>query len=276
MSCPDGPGIIAAVSRFLYEHGANITHSDQHSTAPSGGEFFMRTEFELPEIASHLPELERDFEDVASRFCMDWRFRNVAEPYRLAIFVSRAEHCLLELLWGVRSGDIPAEIAMVVSNHPDLEGTVGAWGLPFHHVPVLRDRKEEAERAQLALVHGRIDAIVLARYMQILSPQFVSRWPGRIINIHHSFLPAFVGARPYEQAYERGVKLIGATAHYVTEDLDAGPIIEQGVERVDHGDTPEDLVRIGRSIERHVLARAVAWHVQDRILLQGNRTVVFD
>jgi formyltetrahydrofolate deformylase len=207
---------------------------------------------------------------------MDWRFRNVAEPYRLAIFVSRAEHCLLELLWGVRSGDIPAEIAMVVSNHPDLEGTVGAWGLPFHHVPVLRDRKEEAERAQLALVHGRIDAIVLARYMQILSPQFVSRWPGRIINIHHSFLPAFVGARPYEQAYERGVKLIGATAHYVTEDLDAGPIIEQGVERVDHGDTPEDLVRIGRSIERHVLARAVAWHVQDRILLQGNRTVVFD
>lgn len=276
ISCPDGPGIIAAVSRFLYERGANIVHSDQHSTATSGGLFFMRTEFELPDLSGHLAVVEDEFRDVAERFGMDWRIRRAAVPYRLAIFVSRAEHCLLELLWQRRAGDLRADIAMVVSNHSDLEETVSAWGLPFHHVPVHPDGKAAAEREQLDLVDGHVDAIVLARYMQILSGDFVSRWPGRIINIHHSFLPAFAGARPYDQAYRRGVKLIGATAHYVTEDLDAGPIIEQGVERVDHGDTPEDLRRIGRSIERHVLARAVSWHVEDRILLHGNRTVVFD
>lgn len=276
ISCPDGPGIIAAVSRFLFERGANIVHSDQHSTAPTGGQFFMRTEFELPDLPTRLSSLQAEFADVAARFRMDWRFRGAATPYRLAIFVSRAEHCLLELLWRRRAGDLRADIVMVVSNHHSLEDTVRSWGLPFYHVPVSPDRKQEGERMQLDLVDGQVDAIVLARYMQILSADFLQRWPGRIINIHHSFLPAFAGARPYDQAYRRGVKLIGATAHYVTEDLDAGPIIEQGVERVDHGDTPEDLRRIGRSIERHVLARAVSWHVEDRILLHGNRTVVFD
>jgi formyltetrahydrofolate deformylase len=275
ISCPDRPGIIAAVSRFLYDHGANIVHSDQHSTAPVGGRFFMRTEFDLPDLSRRQPELEREFQSVADTFAMDWRIRSAAVPTRLAVFVSRADHCLLELLWQRQAGDLTATIEMVVSNHADLEPTATGWGVPFYHVPVEPDRKTEAERTQLGLLEGRVDAVVLARYMQILSPGFVARWRGRLINIHHSFLPAFAGARPYEQAHRRGVKLIGATAHYVTEELDAGPIIEQGVERVDHGDTPEDLRRIGRSIERHVLARAVSWHVEDRILLHGNRTVVF-
>lgn len=276
ISCPDGPGIVAAVSRFLYEYGANIAHFDQHSTAASGGRFFLRAEFDLLESAGRVLDLDHEFVPIGRTFAMDWHFRDVSVPYRLAIFVSRAEHCLLELLWQRRAGDLPAEIAMVISNHRDLQDTVRGWGIPFHHVPVVSAAKAEGEQVQLDLLEGAVDVVVLARYMQILSPRFVERWRGRIINIHHSFLPAFAGARPYEQAYERGVKLIGATAHYVTAELDAGPIIEQGVERVDHGDTAEDLRRIGRSIERHVLARAVSWHVEDRILLHGNRTVVFD
>jgi formyltetrahydrofolate deformylase len=276
ISCPDGPGIVASVSRFLYEYGANIAHFDQHSTAPVGGRFFMRTEFDLLEAAGRVLDLDREFVPIGRRFGMEWRFRDVSVPYRLAIFVSRADHCLLELLWQRQAGDLQAEIAMVISNHRDLEETVQGWGIPFHYVPVEKGCKAEAEQKQLELIAGQVDVVVLARYMQVLSPQFVEQWRGRIINIHHSFLPAFAGARPYHQAFERGVKLIGATAHYVTEELDAGPIIEQGVERVDHGDTPEDLRRIGRSIERHVLARAVSWHVEDRILLHGNRTVVFD
>lgn len=276
ISCQDGPGIVAAVSRFLHELGANIVHSDQHSTAPRGGQFFMRTEFDVPVSSTPLAALSAAFEPVAERFGMEWRLRDVSIPHRLAIFVSRADHCLVELLWQNRAGDLPAEIAMVISNHPDLREPVEAWGIPFHHVEVPESDRRQGESAQLDLVQGRADTIVLARYMQILSPRFVACWRDRIINIHHSFLPAFVGARPYQQAHARGVKLIGATAHYVTEDLDAGPIIEQGVERVDHADSVEDLVRIGRSIERHVLARAVRWHVEDRILIHGNRTVVFD
>lgn len=276
ISCPDRPGIVASVSRFLYEYGANIAHFDQHSTAPTGGRFFIRTEFDLLESAGKVLDLNREFAPIGRTFGMDWHFRDVSIPYRLAIFVSRAEHCLLELLWQRQAGDLSAEIAMVISNHRDVEKTVRGWGIPFHYIPVETGRKAEAEQRQLELLAGQVDVIVLARYMQILSPLFIQQSPGKIINIHHSFLPAFAGARPYHQAYERGVKLIGATAHYVTEELDAGPIIEQGVERVDHGDAPEDLRRIGRSIERHVLARAVSWHVEDRILLHGNKTVVFD
>lgn len=276
ISCPDRPGIVAAVSRFLFERGANIVHSDQHSTAPEGGVFFMRIEFNLASLRCRGAELERDFAAIAERFAMDWRLTYADAPRRLAVFVSREEHCLLELLWQCRAGDLRANIGLVVSNHRDLEGTVRAWDIPFRHVPVEAGKKREAEDAQLALVEGNADVIVLARYMQILTGDFISRWSGKIINIHHSFLPAFVGAKPYDQAYERGVKLIGATAHYVTEDLDAGPIIEQDVQRVDHGDTREDLRRIGRSIERHVLARAVAWHVEDRILIHENKTVVFN
>lgn len=275
ISCPDRPGIVAAVSQFLFEHGANIVHSDQHSTAPEGGRFFMRVDFALPNLERLGPALESDFTGIAQRFAMDWRLAYAGTLKRLAIFVSRQEHCLLELLWRWRAGDLRAQIALVISNHADLRETAAAWGIPFYHVPVLPDRKDQAEREQRALLDGRADVVVLARYMQILSGDFIARWPNRIINIHHSFLPAFVGARPYEQAYQHGVKLIGATAHYVTEELDAGPIIEQGVERVDHRDSLDDLKRIGRSIEREVLARAVTWHVEDRILVDGNKTVVF-
>ena len=277
ISCPDRPGIVAAVSRFLFEQGANIVHSDQHSTDPEGGRFFMRVEFALAGLAQRLPELERRFAPVARRFGMEWRFSDAERVKRLAVFVSKAEHCLLELLWRVRSGDLRAEIALVISNHPLLRETVECWGngIPYHVVPVTPETKAEAERRQMELLGDDIDLIVLARYMQILSPAFVSRYRNRIINIHHSFLPAFAGPNPYEQAFARGVKLIGATAHYVTEELDAGPIIEQDVARVTHRDSVEDLRRIGRQIERAVLARAVAWHVEDRILLNGNKTVVF-
>jgi formyltetrahydrofolate deformylase len=274
ISCPDRPGIVATVSRFLAERGANITHSDQHSTAPIGGHFFMRIEFDLPDLAGAGPALEAAFSEIAEPFGMEWRLVAARRRKRLAIFVSRQEHCLLELLWAQRAGDLPAEIALVISNHPDLRETVEAWGIPFHHILVTGDKKR-GEVQQLALLDQAIDVVVLARYMQILSPEFVAAWPHQIINIHHSFLPAFVGAQPHTQAYRRGVKLIGATAHYVTAELDAGPIIEQDVARVDHRHTVADLRRIGRLIERVVLARAVAWHVEDRVLVHGDKTVVF-
>lgn len=275
ISCPDRPGIVAAVSRFLFEQGANIVHSDQHTTDPEGGRFFMRIEFDLPGLEARGPELEARFAPVARELAADWRLAYAARPKRLAIFVSKEEHCLLELLWQWRAGDLPAEIALVVSNHPDLAPVASTFGIPFYHIPVSPETRAQAEEQQLALLEGRADVVVLARYMQILSGAFVRRWENRIINIHHSFLPAFVGARPYEQAYRRGVKIIGATAHYVTEELDAGPIIEQDVQRVDHRHSVEDLKRIGRQIERVVLARAVRWHVEDRILVHDNKTVVF-
>lgn len=275
ISCPDGPGIVAAVSDFLFRRGANIIHSSQHSTAPVGGRFFMRVVFDLPGFATDSAKVEAAFGEIADRFHMEWRIEHAARRKRLAIFVSKQDHCLLELLWQWRAGDLYADIAMVVSNHADAGEAARSLGIPFHHVPVLTGAKDEAERRQLALLEGQVDLIVLARYMQILSSDFCREWPQRIINIHHSFLPAFVGARPYEQALRAGVKLIGATAHYVTEELDAGPIIEQDVERVDHRHTVDDLVRIGRLIERHVLARAVQWHVEDRVLVHENSTVVF-
>jgi formyltetrahydrofolate deformylase len=275
ISCQDRPGIVATVSRFLFERGANIIHSDQHATAPTDGVFFMRIDFELPDLQTRAPDLEEEFQALAARFSMTWRMEMASKRKRLAIFVSREEHCLLELLWQWQAGDLQAEIVLVVSNHSVLRDAVTSWGIPFHHVPISRETKSEAERTQLALLDGHADVVILARYMQILSGDFIAHWPQRIINIHHSFLPAFVGSRPYEQAYQRGVKLIGATAHYVTEELDAGPIIEQGVERVDHRHGTDDLKRIGRSIERHVLARAVSWHVEDRVLVHGNKTVVF-
>lgn len=275
ISCPDRAGIVAAVSRFLFEQGANIIDSDQHSTDPTGGTFFMRVEFQRPELEQRGPALERAFAPIAASFNMAWRLTYAGQVKRLAIFVSKGEHALFELLWRRRAGDLRAEIAMVISNHPDLEQTVTAWGIPFYHVPVDKSRKEAAEQEQLALMEGKVDLVVLARYMQILTPGFIKRYPNRIINIHHSFLPAFVGADPYARAYERGVKLIGATAHYVTEALDAGPIIEQDVQRVDHRQGVEDLRRIGRYVERMVLARAVSWHVEDRVLVHGNKTVIF-
>lgn len=279
ISCPDAPGIVAAVSQFLFENGANIVHSDQHTTDPVGGVFFMRIEFDLPDLAGRITLLERGLEYLSGRFSLNWRLAQARRPKRLAIFVSKEDHCLFELLWQRKAGDLRADFAMVISNHPDLRETVEAWGIPFFHVPVSKDNRSPAEARQISLLEsgpgGKVDTIILARYMQIVSPEFIARYPNRIINIHHSFLPAFVGANPYRRAYERGVKLIGATAHYVTEELDAGPIIEQDVQRVDHRDNAEDLKRIGRHIERVVLARAVAWHVEDRIIVHENKTVVF-
>ena len=275
ISCPDQPGIVASVSRFLYEHGANIISSDQHSTDPVGGDFFMRIEFELPELDHREEQFVQDFQAVAETYRMDWRFARASRIKRMAIFVSKEDHCLVELLWQWKAGDFLADIVMVVSNHPDLRDTVEQWNIPFHYIPVTRDTKAEAEQAQLELMQGKVDFIVLARYMQILSPAFVEQYRNNIINIHHSFLPAFIGANPYKRAYDRGVKLIGATSHYVTEDLDEGPIIEQDVQRVDHRYNSSELKRVGRFIERTVLARAVNWHINDRILVHGNKTVVF-
>ncbi len=275
IACPDQPGIVAAVSRFLYEHGANIAQSDQYSTDPEGGRFFMRIEFDIHDLSSRYEELKRNFEPVAKSFEMSWQMVEANKRKRLAIFVSKEDHCLLELLWQYNSGALHADIAMVISNHPDMKETVESFDIPYYHVPVNKENKAEAEQKQLELIHGKVDLIVLARYMQILSPRFITDYPNKIINIHHSFLPAFVGAKPYERAYERGVKLIGATAHYVTEELDAGPIIEQGVQRVTHRNDVDAMKQIGRQVERTVLARAVAWHVEDRILVYGNKTVVF-
>ena len=274
ISCPDRPGIVAAVSQFLFDHGANIIHSDQHSTEQGQGMFFMRIEFALPGLLSS--QLEREFATPAHAFNMDWRLSYAARPKRLAIFVSRQDHALLELLWQHKAGDLPADIVAVISNHTNNAPLAEDAGIPFHHVAVSAETKQQAEATQLELLDSyNADTVVLARYMQVLSSHFLARYPAKIINIHHSFLPAFVGANPYQAAYTRGVKLIGATAHYVSEELDAGPIIEQAVQRVDHRHSPEDLRRMGRYIERVVLARAVAWHVEDRVLLHGNKTIVF-
>jgi formyltetrahydrofolate deformylase len=276
ISCPDRRGIVAAVSQFLHAHGANILDSSQHSTDPTGGTFFMRMVFHLGGLDVGRAQLERAFGDVVAKpFDMQWRVSYTDRRKRMAVLVSRYEHCLLELLWRARSGEFDADITMVVSNHDDLRSTSESLGVAFHHVPVTPDTRAEQEQAVLGLIED-VDLVVLARYMQILSPDFVSRWPNRIINIHHSFLPAFVGANPYRHAYERGVKLIGATAHYVTNDLDEGPIIEQDVHPVSHRESVADLVRVGREIERTVLARAVAAHLEDRILVHGNKTVVFN
>lgn len=275
ISCPDRPGIVAAVSAFLFDHGANIIDSAQHSSDPRGGTFFMRVEFHLSELAGRINKIESDFASLASTFQMEWRLSRADQAKRLAIFVSKTDHALVEILWRQRAGDLNVQIAMVISNHPDLRETIGGWGVPFHHIPVSPKTKSEAEARQIDLMAGKVDFVVLARYMQIVTPEFLSHFPGRVINIHHSFLPAFVGADPYARAHERGVKLIGATAHYVTPELDAGPIIEQDVQRVDHRHSVDDLRRIGKHIERMVLARAVGWHAEDRVLVFGNRTVVF-
>ena len=273
--CEDRPGIVAAVSKFLYEQGANIVHSDQHTSDPTGGTFFMRVEFQLAHIQEKEEELKKRFTPLGHHFNMVWQISLASRIQRIAIFVSKEEHTLLELLWRKRSGDLSADIAMIISNHADLEKRALSEGIPFHTVPVDKNDKEKAEAQQIALMAGKVDLIVLARYMQIVTPYFIKHYPNKIINIHHSFLPAFAGANPYRQAYERGVKLIGATAHYATEALDAGPIIEQGVERVNHRHGVDDLKRIGQHIERMVLARAVIWHVEDRILVYGNKTIVF-
>ncbi|AIQ11755.1 formyltetrahydrofolate deformylase [Paenibacillus durus] len=276
ISCPDGPGIVAAVSRFLFDHGANIVQSDQYTMDPSGGMFFMRIEFDLPELEQRMAQLQTEFGAIAEQFQMNWQMFNVSHKKKLAIFVSKEDHCLVELLWQWQAGDLDADIALVVSNHTDMKEYVESFGIPYHHIPVTADTKAEAEQRQLEVIGEDIDVIILARYMQIISPSFIEHYRNRIINIHHSFLPAFIGGNPYAQAYRRGVKIIGATAHYVTEELDGGPIIEQDVQRVSHGEDVGELKRIGRTIERVVLARAVKWHIEDRILVHQNKTVVFN
>jgi formyltetrahydrofolate deformylase len=279
IACPDRPGIVAAVSGFLFEQGANIVSSHQYSTDPTGGRFFLRTELFLPGVLESPQSRERLRErfdaEVAERFQMEWELRFWGRRRRMAVLVSRRDHCLVDLLWRWRRGELDAEVVAVVSNHPDLEPEARTAGVPFHHVPVERDSKAQAEERMLELLAGEVDVVVLARYMQILSGDFLARLAAPVINIHHSFLPAFPGADPYRRAHEHGVKLIGATAHYVTEELDGGPIIEQGVERVDHRLNVRDLERVGRDIERMVLARAVSLHLDDRVIADGGRTVVF-
>ncbi|TBH20626.1 formyltetrahydrofolate deformylase [Thermus thermamylovorans] len=277
ITCPDRPGIVAAVSGFLYAHGANITELQQHSTDPEGGTFFMRLAFTLRHLDLSRPALERAFREVvAERFAMAWRIAYASERKRVAVLVSKPAHALLELLWRYRVGELPMDLRLVISNHPHHREEVERFGVAYHHVPVAAGGKEEAEERMLALLEaGGVEVVVLARYMQVLSPRFVARYPMRILNIHHSFLPAFAGADPYRQAHERGVKLIGATAHYVTEELDGGPIIEQDVVRVSHRHSVAEMRRLGRELERTVLARAVRWHLEDRILVHGNKTVVF-
>jgi formyltetrahydrofolate deformylase len=264
----DRTGIVATVSSVLSGHGANIVSLDQYSDDPLGGAFFQRTVFSLDNAA--LPAIEQD---LTERLPADLEFtlRDTSVPKRVAIFASKSDHCLLDLLWRQRRGQLPVAVSMVISNHPDTAEEVRGFGVPFIHVP----SRETAEAEHLRLLSGNVDFIVLARYMRILSGEFIADVGVPIINIHHSFLPAFVGAGPYTKAKERGVKLIGATAHYVTEELDAGPIIEQDVVRVSHADTATDLQRRGADVERAVLSRAVLWHSQDRILRHGNQTIVF-
>ena len=272
LACPDRPGLIATVSGFLADAGLNIVDADQHSTGE--GRFFMRMVFD-PVPAGERDALERQFaEEVAAPFEMEHRFAESSQSKRVAIMVSREDHCLSDLLWRWRNRELGGELVAVVSNHPDHADQVASVGVPFHHVPVDEGSRAEAERRALELL-GEVDLLVLARYMQVLSEGFLGELGAPAINIHHSFLPAFVGADPYRRAHERGVKLIGATAHYVTAELDAGPIIDQDVTRVSHSDEVGDLVRIGRDIERLVLARAVMAHLDDRVLLDGERTIVF-
>ena len=275
ITCEDKPGIVQAVSSFLYHQGANITALDQYATEAQGGRYFMRVEFELDNLQSRKESLTHTFaSNVAERYNMHWRLALVSDVKKVGVLVSKVDHALLELLWRHARGGLPCEITTVVSNHEDLRESVENFGIPFVVVPVNKDNKEEAYAKIDEVMQGN-DLLVLARYMQILSEGFVSKWEMKIINIHHSFLPAFVGANPYKQAYEKGVKLIGATAHYVTADLDQGPIIEQDVERVNHDFTVDQLRELGQDVERNVLARAVKWHLEDRIIVDGNKTVVF-
>jgi formyltetrahydrofolate deformylase len=276
LSCADRPGLVAAVSTFLTRAAANIISLDQHSTEQTGGMFMQRTVFHLPGLTAARDGLTRDFaEQVAEKFDMDFRLTEAAKPKRVAIMASKEDHCLLDLLWRNRRGDLNMSVVMVLSNHPDLAEQVRPFGTPFIHIPAHKEIRAEAERRQLDLLRGNVDLVVLARYMQILTPHFLDEIDCPVINIHHSFLPAFIGAAPYRSAKQRGVKLVGATAHYVTEQLDEGPIIEQDVVRVNHRHTVEDLIRLGADVERLTLSRAVGWHCEDRIIEYGNQTVVF-
>ena len=271
VACPDRKGIVASLAQVLYGHGANILDSDQH-TDPVAAMFFQRIRFDLTSLTTDRVSLEAGIREVAGRFAMEYRIEYGNRRKRVAVFASKQEHCLYDLLIRYRAGELECDVAMVISNHELAAKVARHFDVPFHHLPI--EDKARQEAAAIELVEG-CDLLVLARYMQILSPAFVARFPARIINIHHSFLPAFVGANPYRQAYQRGVKLIGATSHYVTNELDEGPIIEQAVVNCSHRDSVDDLVRKGRDLEKRVLAAAVRYHLEDRILVYGNKTVVF-
>ena len=275
--CPDHPGLIAAVSSFIALHNGNILSADQHVSDEKNGTFFMRMEVEGEGFGLDRDEFAGAFAPLARQHGMTWRIGFTDRPQRMAIMVSKQDHCLIDMLWRWEAGELAASIPLVISNHADLALKVQAHGIPFFHLPATKETRPEQEaKIEALLCDHEIELVVLARYMQILSPGFLGSYKQPIINIHHSFLPAFVGASPYHQAYARGVKIIGATAHYVTAELDAGPIINQDVARVSHGNNVADMVRIGREVERRVLAQAVRWHLEDRVLVDGNRTVVFE
>ena len=273
IDCPDRKGLVASVSGLLYAHGANIIHADQHQD-DEAGLFFMRVEWSLDGF--EVDSFRAEFEPIAAGFGMRWRLEMSDRVPRVAIFASHELHCLVDLLYRHQTGEIHCDIPLIIGNHRDAESLAGYYKIPFHYSPTTKE-SQEVERKQLALLRDAgVQLIVLARYMQILSPEFTNTYPGAIINVHHSFLPAFIGAKPYHQAFERGVKLIGSTSHYVTAGLDDGPIIEQDVMRVSHRDQVKDLVEKGRDLERVVLSRAVRWHLEHRILRYANKTVVFD
>ncbi len=276
VQCPDGQGIDAALADFIFRGGGNILHFEQHQAAELDL-YLARIEWDLNGFQIPLNEFPRLFSAIAERFQMQWHLALSDHRARVALFVSKQDHCLVDLLYRWHSGELRCDVSLIISNHEDARRHADFYGVPFHVIPVSAENRHEAERLQLKLLSGEgIELIVLARYMQVLSPEFIRRFPQRIINIHHSFLPAFAGARPHQQAFDRGVKLIGATAHYVTEVLDDGPIIDQDVARISHRDAVEDLVHKGRDLEKVVLSRAVAWHVENRVLLYGNKTVIFD
>ena len=273
--CPDRKGLVAALAQVLYGHGANILDADQH-TDPVAGQFFQRIKFDMSELHTDRRSLETAVAEVAERFSMSWRLSDRLHRYKTAIFVSKYDHCLYDLLLRQKSGELATDIPLIISNHPDLAPVARQFDIPFYHLRITKDTKAEQEASALALLaQADVELVVLARYMQILSDDFLNAFTGHVINIHHSFLPAFMGSKPYHRAFQRGVKLIGATAHYATAELDEGPIIEQDVVRCSHRDSVEDLVRKGRDLEKVVLARAVRWHLDDRVLVYDNKTVVF-
>ena len=276
VKCPDKPGIVAALSNFLFKNGADIMESAQHSSDDDSQMFYIRFEFYLEQLLDKQVMLDEAFRPLAESFSMEYEFTFKHRKKRVAIFVSKETHCLMELLWEWQNNELQMEIPLVISNHENARQMVEALNIPFHYIPAHKDIRQDVEAKQIQLMKEyNIDVIILARYMQILTPDFVAAFPERIINIHHSFLPAFIGARPYERAHERGVKLIGATSHFVTNDLDEGPIIEQDIERVDHRDNINALKKIGQQVERRVLIRAVKWYLQDRVIVKGNKTIVF-
>jgi formyltetrahydrofolate deformylase len=275
ISCPDRRGLVATIAEFVFRHNGNIIHADEHGDSESKL-FLMRVEFDPSEFDIDLADFAKHFSPIAEKFQMEWRLAQSAHRPKMAILVSKYDHCLVDLLYRHQSGELHCDIPLIISNHPDNQATANFYKIPYFVVEASKDNRQEAEARILELLREhRPDFIVLARYMQILSNDFVNEYPQRIINIHHSFLPAFVGAKPYHQAFARGVKLIGATSHYVTEVLDDGPIIEQDVVRVSHRDVLDDLLQKGRDLEKVVLSRAVRWHIESRILLYGNKTVVF-